>query len=214
MSKTMRQEDNKPQIKTETKRKSKGKSYLGAIAIFAFITIIFSMIATCEEEATTSSENGITVDTAKANTTKGSKWKESESIDQMTDTKNVWKTIVSDNEFDFAFPYQGGSTLKITVRYKQESGTDVMLTISNGQLLPSDFNTSNCIFVRFDDDEPLKFHTKHPSDGSTETLFIQNSAKFVNRAKTAKSIKVQVPVFQEGNPIFVFNIAEPLSWEY
>ncbi len=207
--------ENKPQSCSEAKRKSKGKSCLGAIAIFIFITIAFSMIATCDENESNSESKETVADVqAKTITNDGSKWEESESIDQMTDTKNVWKTIMSDNEFDFDFPYQGGSSLKITVRYMQKYGTDVLLTITNGQLLPSEYNVSQCISVRFDDDEPIRFHTKYPSDGDTETLFIQNTSKFINRAKTAKSIKIQVPVFQEGNPIFLFKIAEPLTWEY
>ena len=216
MSINMLQEnENKPQSCSEAKRKSKGKSCLGAIAIFVFVTIALSMIATCDENVSSSeSEETVAEVPAKINSNDGSKWEESESIDQMTDTKNVWKTIMSDNEFDFDFPYQGGSSLKITVRYMQKYGTDVILTITNGQLLPSEYNVSQRISVRFDDDEPIKFHTKHPSDGSTETLFIQNASKFINRAKTAKSIKIQVPVFQEGNPIFTFEIAEPLTWDY
>lgn len=142
------------------------------------------------------------------------RWQVEESIDEMTDTKNVWKSLVSENLAYFDFPYEGGSFLKINVRYMKKYGTDVYITLSSGQLLSNEYNGTNYVMVRFDDDAPQKFYTNETADGSSECLFLRNGKKFIKRAKTAKSIKIQVPVYQEGNPIFTFKVDVPLTWEY
>ena len=142
------------------------------------------------------------------------RWQVTESIDEMTDTKNVWKSLTSENFAYFDFPYEGGSFLRIDVRYMKKYGTDILLTLSQGQLMSNEYNGTNYVMVRFDDDAPQKYYTNEPSDGSSNCLFLRNTKKFIKRAKTAKSIKIQVPVFQEGNPIFTFKVDVPLTWEY
>ena len=142
------------------------------------------------------------------------RWQVSESVDEMTDSKNVWKSLVSENLVHFSFPYEGGSSLNVCVRYMKKYGTNVILTISKGQLLSNEYNGTNYVTVRFDDDAPQKFYTTEPADGSSDCLFLTNARKFIKRAKTAKSIKIQVPVYQEGNPTFTFKVDVPLTWEY
>ena len=142
------------------------------------------------------------------------RWQVTESIDEMTDTKNVWKSLTSENFAYFDFPYEGGSFLRIDVRYMKKYGTDILLTLSQGQLMSNEYNGTNYVMVRFDDDAPQKYYTNEPSDGSSNCLFLRNAKKFIKRAKTAKSIKIQVPVYQEGNPIFTFKVDVPLTWEY
>lgn len=139
------------------------------------------------------------------------KWTESTSKDEMTDETNVWSTLTSDNVFEFQFPYDGGSRLTINVRYRKQDGNQVILSINKGQLLPSDYNGNNVV-VRFDDDAPMTFTTKESADYNSNLLFLNNPQKFINKAKTAKKIKIQVPVFEEGQPLFQFEPAEPLRW--
>ena len=93
-------------------------------------------------------------------------------------------------------------------------GNDVILTLSKGQLLSNEYNGTNYVTVRFDDDAPQKYYTNTPADGSSNVLFLNNAKKFIKRAKTAKTIKIQVPVYQEGTPIFTFKVDVPLTWEY
>lgn len=142
-----------------------------------------------------------------------SEWIERTATDEMTDATTVWMTLTSDNYFDLAFPYNGGSRLKISVRYRKQDGNQVMLSINRGQLLSSNYNGGNKVVVRFDDDAAMTFSTTEPSDYSSDVLFLSNPRKFINRAKTAKLIKIQVPVFDNGQPIFIFEPAEPLKWE-
>ena len=142
---------------------------------------------------------------------KKAKWTETSSKDEMTDETNVWMTLTRDNFCEFQFPYEGGSWLTINVRYRKQDGNQVILSVNKGQLLSSEYSGSNVV-VRFDDDAPMTFTTKEPADYSNNMLFLNNPRKFINRAKTAKMIKIQVPVFEEGQPLFLFEPVEPLKW--
>ena len=143
-----------------------------------------------------------------------SHWIERTSEDAMTDATNVWMSLLSDNQHEFEFPYNGGAKLQIDVRYRKQDGSQVILTLSKGQLQTTNYSNGNNVIVRFDDDAPMTFSTSEPADYSSSYLFLNNPRKFINRAKTAKKIKVQVPVFDEGQPVFEFEPAEPLKWDY
>jgi len=141
------------------------------------------------------------------------RWETNTSIDEMTGTENIWKSLTSDNTHNFDFPYEGGSKLKLTVRYMKKYGNDVLLKISSGQILCSEYNGTNYVNIRFDDGEPMRFYTKEPSDYSSDYVFLSNPSKFINKAKKAKTIKVEIPIYEEGRPIFTFTVDEPLTWD-
>ncbi len=143
-----------------------------------------------------------------------SEWIERSNTDEMTDATNVWMTLTSDNYYEFDFPYDGGTRLKIEVRYRKQDGNQVILSVNRGQLMESTSYQRNEVVVRFDDDEPMRFTTSEPADYSSNMLFLNNPRKFINRAKTAKKILVQVPTYNNGQPTFTFEPAEPLKWEY
>ncbi len=141
------------------------------------------------------------------------RWETSTSIDEMTGTENIWKSLTSDNTHHFDFPYEGGSTLKLTVRYMKKYGNDVILKISSGQVLCSEYNGTNYVNIRFDDEAPMRFYTNEPADYSSDHVFLNNPTKFINKAKKAKTIKVEIPIYEEGRPIFTFTVDEPLTWD-
>ena len=139
-------------------------------------------------------------------------WDYTTDTDEMNDSKSRFASLESDNSVEFDFPYQGGSSLTITVRYMKKYGTDVYIKISKGQLISSEFEGTNNVRVRFDNGSPIKFTTNSPSDGSADMLFLNNAKKFINLAKKAKTIKIEAPFFQEGNRVFTFTIDKPLEW--
>lgn len=143
-----------------------------------------------------------------------SEWIERSSTDAMTDETNVWMTLTSDNYHEFDFPYEGGTRLKIEVRHRKQDGTQVMLSVNRGQLMETTSYQRNDVIVRFDDDEPMRFTTNEPADHSSNILFLNNPRKFINRAKTAHKILIQVPTYNNGQPTFSFEPTEPLKWEY
>lgn len=140
------------------------------------------------------------------------KWNYSTETDEMNDSKSRFASLTSDNSIEFDFPYNGGSTMYLTVRYMKKYGTDVILKISSGQFLCNEYNGTNYVRVRFDDGAATKFNTLEPSDGSTDQLFLSNAKKFISLAKKAKIIKVEAPFYQEGNRVFTFSVDNPLEW--
>lgn len=220
--------EKKAEIMAETMMKTQGKwSCQGMLLLFGIIIFLSLILSWCTSDdtevnkinsvdvETTAETNDLEVPEAKPVIEKDStRWLVKESIDEMTDSKNVWKSLDSENLAYFSFPYDGGSSLNLCVRYMKKYGTDVILTITKGQLLSNEYNGTNYVTVRFDDDAPQRFYTNDAADGSNDYLFLRNARKFIKRAKTAKSIKIQVPVYQEGNPTFTFKVDVPLTWEY
>lgn len=139
-------------------------------------------------------------------------WKYSTKVDEMNDSKSKFASIVSDNVEFFDFPYGGGSSLTLAVRWTKKWGTDVYIAISSGQFLCSDYNATNFVRVRFGEEKPIKFYTVEPSDNSSDVLFFENAKKFITHAKKAKKIRIEAPFYQEGNHVFTFTMSEPLIW--
>ena len=83
------------------------KGCLVSLGIFLFLVFMSVMFA--DEEETVSVENNEEVKTVKK-TKDLKKWNEISYIDEMTDTETVRKSLTSDNEHEFEFPYNGGSS--------------------------------------------------------------------------------------------------------
>ncbi|MVN90445.1 hypothetical protein [Mucilaginibacter aquatilis] len=133
-----------------------------------------------------------------------SKWTYKEEEDKMTSKKKYFADIEANNELNFDFPYDGGSTGSIMIR-KKNGETDVMLSISKGQ-----FNTGvdgTSITVRFDDDKPVTFECSEASDNSSDLLFINNTKKFISRLKKSKKMNVQAEFYESGLQIMEFTTA-------
>lgn len=140
-------------------------------------------------------------------------WVYTSEKDEMTDKVSTYATLKSENIVDFDFPYNGGSYMTLSVRKSPKYGTDVYIHISKGQFISNEYNGTNKVSVRFDDDKAISFTTIESSDGSSDILFISNAKKFIARAQKAHSIKIQAPFFQEGERIFTFNTSNPLQWK-
>ena len=66
--------------------------------------------------------------------------------------------------------------------------------------------------VRFDEDAPKKYYFNEAADLSTETVFLTNPKSFIEDCKKAKNIKVEIPLYQAGRPLFRFYVDESLVW--
>lgn len=138
-------------------------------------------------------------------------WSFSYDFDEMTDSKNIWASVKSDNCIRQNFPYQGDTYAKITVRYMKKYGYDVIVEITKGQIQYS-YARSNMMMIRFDSDEPKKYSFNASADHDPTCVFLNNVKDFIKRAKKARTIKIQIPIYQSGNPIFTFTVDEPLVW--
>jgi hypothetical protein len=143
---------------------------------------------------------------------KRSAWGYSEFDDEMGRGKVYHTSIQSTNTISLGFPYEGEQYGILALREHPEYGKDVYIRIEKGQLLDSDYHGK--VLVRFDDDKPLAFSSVKPADLSSETLFLRGRAFqiFVNRLKTAKTLRMEVPVYQAGNQIFLFDV-EGFTWK-
>ncbi|MBP3246359.1 MAG: hypothetical protein J6M36_00580 [Prevotella sp.] len=195
----------------------------GVFIAFVFILMIISFFTskstTPQSPAGNLEDNEIVevVDTDLASPyefTEGSKktWDISTSTDDMTDTKNIWAKITSDNYVSQEFPYEGFTYASITVRYMKKYGYDVLIEITKGQISGSEYNGTDYITARFDDGAPKKYHFNEASDGSSEVVFIRNKSDFISRCKKAKDIKIDLPLYKGGRPVFTFHVDEPLVW--
>lgn len=130
--------------------------------------------------------------------------------DEMDDSKSYWYSLQSDNYANFDFPYKGDSYLTITVRWMKKYGYDVLLEITDGQMVGDEYNGTNYVRVRFDGGKVQKFYYNEPNDGSSNLVFLRNAQKFIEKCKNAKDIIIEQEFYQEGVHQFKFHVDEPL----
>lgn len=136
----------------------------------------------------------------------------SEKIDEMTDAKIKFASIRSENTVELNFPY-GECALTYCVRKNSNGVNDVYLILSSGQFSGGEYDGSNYVMVRFDDFPATKYTFSEAADGSSDVIFLNNTKDFIKRAKKATKIKIEVPLFQEGNRLFRFSASKPFAWE-
>jgi hypothetical protein len=134
------------------------------------------------------------------------KWSYAVSEDPMTSRKSRTARIQSENAVNFGFPYQGEQHATLMLRDHPSYGRDVIVKIEQGQFLCQSY--SDCqVRVRFDENNPERWSAVGPSDNSTTTLFIRNEARFIQKMRKARIVRIQVPIYQEGEPMFEFHVS-------
>ena len=88
-----------------------------------------------------------------------------------------------------------------------------VISITDGQIYGNEYSNDNYILARFDNGQPIKYWFNEPSDGSSESIFIRRKSDFIAHCKKAKDIKIEIPIFEGGRPIFEFHVDEPLKWK-
>lgn len=143
---------------------------------------------------------------------KQSGWGYSEYADEMGRGRVSVNIISSTNTISLDSPYEGAQHATLMIREHPQYGKDVIVRIEKGQLLESDYHGR--VLVRFDNDKPIPFPTVRPADLSSETLFLRGNAfsVFLSRLKTAKKLRMEVPVYQAGNQILDFDV-EGFTWK-
>jgi hypothetical protein len=129
--------------------------------------------------------------------------------DKMTGKKTVMATMASTNSLALDFPYKGENHGHLMVRQHPQYGLGVVFSVDKGQIL---CRLSECeISVRFDESPPMKFSADPPADHSSNHVFLRDRTRFINAAKKAKKILIQVTMHTNGAPILEFATA-PLVW--
>ena len=120
-------------------------------------------------------------------------------------------SVLSTNEVEFSFPYNGGSQLGLGLRTSSKSN-DIIFAITKGQFGCIDDCT---LAVKFDDGEVENYPLAKASNGGS-SIFIKdknNVQKFALNLKKAKKLIVELPFYSEGRKQFHFNV-EGLEWKH
>lgn len=150
-------------------------------------------------------------DTQAAAVDTGTEWKYSKDVDAMTSKMSSSAMITSENSLDLNFPYKGSNYGRLVVRNHPKEGLGLIFMVEKGQIICNNYR--GCpISIRFDDAPALQFTGNHPSDSSSNAIFINQASKFIAPAKKAKKILVQVTMYQAGSQVLEFKSTKPLEW--
>ena len=133
------------------------------------------------------------------------KWRYRVDADPMTSKKARYASIDSENTLNFDFPYQGEQHGTLILRDHPIHGRDVMITIDKGQILCQSYEDCT-IRVRFDEGSPQRWNAAGPADNRSTMIFLRNEGAFIQRLRAAKVVRIQIPVYQEGEPMLEFHI--------
>lgn len=135
----------------------------------------------------------------------GKQWRYHVSEDAMTGKVSKSASVLSTNQFEFGFPYHGRQNATLTIRRHPRWGNDVIFAIEKGQVLCHSYHRCK-VNVRFDEGQPRRLTGTEPSDNSTETVFIPGYKDFVSRLATAKTVRIEVDIHQEGPLVAEFEV--------
>lgn len=155
--------------------------------------------------ATKSEETNITEIIEPVDSPQPSQWQYVQNEDKMTGGKTYYASVTSSNSVNFAFPYSGLQNATLTLRNDPKYGNDVIFRIEKGQILCTSYDGCN-VLVRFDDGKPVTYSANPPADNSSEVIFISNYTKFLGNLKKAKIVRISPTIYQEGAPVFEFDI--------
>lgn len=121
-------------------------------------------------------------------------------------------TTTSTNSIHQDAPYDSATTMRMTVRHMPSSGTDVVLTVSSGQMMcPSYEGCSGT--VRFDDGPAQMISFDGPADNSSDTIFVEGANAFIAKLKKAKRVVIEKTLYDAGDPQFESDV-QGLEWEH
>ena len=135
--------------------------------------------------------------------TKGD-WEYRTSEDEMYDTKVYFARKQTETSVGI---------MNILIRYRNVDGNQVFLDLK-GSLFDFGYKKKNFVTIRFDKDEPVKYVVR-PLDGVGEqSVGFSNPNDFIKRAKTAQTILIETPIFNESIRLFKFEMDNPLKWDH
>jgi cytoskeletal protein RodZ len=162
--------------------------------------------------------NPTSVDTNSAETPKQateedtSSWSYSQDEDKVRGGTTYYARTTSTNSIAQSFPYDSDTTMSLTVRKSPAYGTDVVLTISSGQMMcPSYEGCSGT--VRFDNGPAQHVSLNGPADNSRDTVFVVGAKQFIAKLKAAKKVTIEKTLYEAGNPQFEFDV-RGLKWDH
>ncbi len=126
--------------------------------------------------------------------------------DQMTGKpSHVSYSVVSSNELQLPFPYEGRTTGLLGLRIGRiEGGIQVGLMMERGQFVcpPNDCS----VRIRLDDGEPFSLRAAPSRDGRPNLIMLQDQAgKLLAGTRQAQKIMVEATILEVGEKVFIFS---------
>lgn len=137
----------------------------------------------------------------------GSQWLYQQAADPMGKGATYHAQVESTNTVNFGFPYSGNQRGALTLRAHPRYGTDIIFSIKKGQILCRSYEDCT-VLVRFDDEPASNYSAVGAADNSTETIFIRNYNRFLEKLVKAKRVRIAVNIYQEGAPVFEFDVSD------
>jgi hypothetical protein len=132
-------------------------------------------------------------------------WVYSQEKEGMGSGTTYQATVSSSNTVNFKQPYSGEQHASIYLE-SFKNGNGAILRIVRGQFLCRSYE--DCIVLaQFDNEKETYFTGRGSPDGSTETIYLNNYKKFLNKISHAKHLKLATTNYQAGNPIFEFDVS-------
>ena len=122
--------------------------------------------------------------------TTGTQWEYTQNEDKMSGGTTFHAHTLSTNTVD-----------------SSRQGKDVIFQIERGQILCNSYEDCS-VLVRFDNEKATNYSAIGAADNSTETIFIRNYGKFVEKLLRAKLVRISTNIYQQGAPVFEFNVSD------
>jgi len=185
-----------------------GVIFLGGIIISVFSSIFSSGTGNDTTSTTTSSPSSTVSETIPLSepVVPGSQWSYSQYADAMSKGTIYHAAVSSSNTVNFDFPYSGEQHATLDLIIHPRYGKAVIFRIKKGQILCNSYEDCT-VLVRFDDGKASNYTAVGAADNSTETIFIRNYARFVENMLKAKRVRISTNIYQEGAPVFEFDVS-------
>jgi Domain of unknown function (DUF4429)/Short C-terminal domain len=149
---------------------------------------------------------------AEATPQAASSWSYSQSVDKVRGGTTYYASTTSTNSIAQEMPYSSETRMRMEVRKSPAYGTDVILTISSGQMMCPSYEGCSGM-VRFDDGPAQRVSFSGPADNSSDTIFVDGAKSFVAKLKKAKHVTIEKTLYEAGNPQFEFDVGG-LKWDH
>ncbi|WP_293373586.1 hypothetical protein [Nevskia sp.] len=131
-------------------------------------------------------------------------WVKRDFIDDASGKPASEVSVRSVNTHAFPFPYQGGTSMWLTVRKHPRWGREVYVSIDRGQLV---CGYSDCnVIVRVHGKDARTATASRSGDSSSTVLFIRGHDRFTKDLLKADRLTIAATFYQQGERAFEFNV--------
>lgn len=133
-------------------------------------------------------------------------WELSNKPDPMGRGNDEIASVKSENTFELQQPYSGIQHATFVLRKLHNADNEFVIALDRGQLV---CGTPDCfITARIDDQDSTRLKVSSPKDGSTNILIGSLDVATKRAITVGKKLLIETTVFQNGEQIFEFNIAD------